>query len=147
MEETLPYRSISACCSTTGHFHVTPLQPPHGPTPCHQASSQNQGLSVVRYPPIAAGGGGFTVGLRGMVPTTNQSGSNKEHNILSTMSLSHHIRCSVNLCECIVERGKATGSGQPAPSSPLHTGQTSERFSQATEETALVFHGSTANMH
>lgn len=130
MEETLPNRSTSACCSSTGHFHVTPLQPPTSPTPCHRASSQNQGL----YPPGAAGGGGVTVGLRGMVPTTNQSGSNKEHSVSSSMSPSHHIRCSINLR---VEGDKVTGSRQPGPPSLPLTGQAAERLFQETKATAL----------
>lgn len=106
MEETLPNRSTSACCSSTGHFHVAPLQTPTGHTPCHRASSQNQGLSVARYPPSAAGGGGVTAGLTGTDPTTNQFGSNEEHSSSSTMSLSRNIRCSAHFSECIAQADK-----------------------------------------
>lgn len=82
--------------------------PPVGPTPCHRASSQNQGLSAVRYPPSAAGGGGVTVGLRGTLPTTLQFGSNKEHSVWFAMSLSDSVSSPVKLWERTAEGDKVT---------------------------------------
>lgn len=83
--------------------------------------------------------------LPGMVPTANPFRSKREHSVSSTMSLSHNIRCSVNLCECIVEGDEVTGSRQPGQPSPPHTGQTAEDLFQETEATAKVFGDSIAN--